>query len=370
MDYRGYKLLDFLMDEDFQQWVLFPTQTSDVFWDKVIRKDPDKKVIIDQAKAILGSIDYKKTGISELDKKSILTDVQARINAERLKEKPVASNKYVASEVNEDNNLSAVQRLARKKERARFLRGIAATLIGMVIVASALYFSGSQSQETETIAVEYLEKSSLKGEKSNIKLSDGTKIKLNSNSKLIIPKQFSDHERKIELIGEAYFEVSKDASRPFIITSNDIKTVVLGTSFNVRAYPSENTIQVAVAEGKVSVEKITEELTVDQDPILLSPNEMAVYSKETHIANKELFEPIEVFAWKDGILYFKDADIYEAIEKLEQWYGVTFIIKTQLNEDKDLSGSFKNRSLEAVLDGLSYVFGFDFKIDGKVVTLK
>ncbi len=370
MEYKDYKLLDFLMDEDFQQWALFPTELSDQFWHMVIRENPDKNAIVNQARAILTSIDYKKTGVSDSDKKNILINIQSSINAEKLKEN--GRNPYLtAVGKGNSNGLSVTNRLAKKKNRYKFVREIAASLIGILIVAGAFYFSRDSSRETETIVVDYLEKSSLKGEKSNITLSDGTKIKLNSNSKLIIPKLFSDHERRVTLVGEAYFEVSKDASRPFVITSNHIKTVVLGTSFNVRAYPSENTIKVAVAEGQVSVEKTTPDQAQDsQAPIFLLPNEMAVYSKETGQANKESFEPMAMFGWKDGILYFQDADIYEAIEALEQWYGVTFIVKTQLNEDKDLSGSFKKKSLETVLDGLSYVFGFNFEINGKVVTLK
>ena len=370
MKYRDYGLLDFLMDEDFQQWALFPTDLSNDFWNMVMRKNPEKKTLINEARTILSSIDYKKTGISDIDKKSILSNIQAGINAEKLKES--RRDPYLnIVETSDDKDVSVADPLVGKKKRYKFMREVAASLIGILTVAGALYFSGYFLQETETIAVDYLEKSSLKGEKSNITLSDGTRIKLNSNSKLIIPKLFSDHERKVTLVGEAYFEVSKDASRPFVIISNDIKTVVLGTSFNVRAYPSENTIEVAVAEGQVSFEKaISGQLSSDQAPILLSPNEMAVYSKETGQANKGSFDPMAIFAWKDGILHFKDADIYEVIERLEQWYGVTIIIKTQLNEDKDLSGSFKHKSLEVVLDGLSYVFGFEFEMNGKFVTLK
>ena len=360
------------MDEDFQQWSFCATEVSDDYWNRVISKNPEKREIIHQAKEVLRSIDYEKTGISETDKKHILISIQRRISIAKTKEAVNIPRKHTIAQTGNDNDLSVTHRLSQKKDRSRFWRGIAAGLIGISVITGALYFSGYWSQNVETITVDYWEKSSLKGEKRSITLSDGTKIKLNSNSKLIVPKQFQAHERTVSLVGEAYFEVSKDASRPFIITSNDINVVVLGTSFNVRAYPAENTIQVAVATGMVSVEKMSDKLSVDQDtnPILLSPNEMATYFKATGDASKENFDPITVFAWKDDILYFKDADIYTVIERLEQWYGVTFIIKTQLNEDKDLNGSFQDKSLAVILDGLSYVFGFDYQIDGKVVTLK
>ncbi len=368
MKYKDYKLLDFLMDEDFQQWVFRATEASNGHWNRVISKYPEKREIIDQAKEVLSGIDYEKTGISGSDKKHILINIQRRIT--KSKEAVSTPHKYTIAQAGNDDHLVVTHRLSQKKDISRFWRGIAAGLIGISIITVALYFSGYWSQNAETIVVDYWEKSSLKGEKRSITLSDGTKIKLNSNSKLIVPRQFLAHERKVTLVGEAYFEVSEDASRPFIITSNDINVVVLGTSFNVRAYPAENTIQVAVATGAVSVEKTSDGLSVDQDPVLLSPNEMATYFKATGNTSKENFDPMAVFAWKDDILYFKDADIYTVIERLEQWYGVTFIVKTQLNEEKDLNGSFEDKSLAAILEGLGYVFGFDYQIDGKVVTLK
>lgn len=369
MTYKDYKILDFLMDEDFQQWVFCSTEASDDHWNRVILENPGKREIIDQAKKVLRSIDYEKTGISESDKKHILISIQRRINTARSKEAASTPQKYVITKAGNEDHLSVTHRLSQKKDKSGFWRGIAAGLIGIAIVTAALYFPGHPSENAETIAIDYWERSSLKGEKRSITLSDGTKIKLNSNSKLIVPQQFPAHERKVSLVGEAYFEVSEDASRPFIITSREVNVIVLGTSFNVRAYPSENTVQVAVATGTVSVEKTADKSPIDQEPILLSPNEMVTYFKATGNANKESFDPMAVFAWKDDILYFKDADIYTVIERLEQWYGVTFIVKIQLNEDKDLNGSFRDKSLSAILDGLSYVFGFDYQIEGKIVTL-
>lgn len=369
MTYKDYKILDFLMDEDFQQWVFCSTEASDDHWNRVILENPGKREIIDQAKKVLRSIDYEKTGISESDKKHILISIQRRINTARSKEAASTPQKYGITKAGNEDHLSVTHKLSQKKDKSGFWRGIAAGLIGIAIVTAALYFPGHPSKNVETIAIDYWERSSLKGEKRSITLSDGTKIKLNSNSKLIVPQQFPAHERKVSLVGEAYFEVSEDASRPFIITSREINVAVLGTSFNVRAYPSENTVQVAVATGTVSVEKTADKSPIDQEPILLSPNEMVTYFKATGNANKESFDPMAVFAWKDDILYFKDADIYTVIERLEQWYGVTFIVKTQLNEDKDLNGSFRDKSLSAILDGLSYVFGFDYQIEGKIVTL-
>ena len=171
----------------------------------------------------------------------------------------------------------------------------------------------------------------------------------------------------MQLEGEAFFEVARDPSRPFTITSGNLKTKVLGTSFNVKAYAASNAIKVAVASGKVAV--ASDALNGNGNELTLLPNEMAVYSKISDELTITTFDKLDELAWKDGVLAFKNRDINQITKELARWYGVTFVLDKKLNYDKDYTGAFDNKSLREVLEGISFVFNFQFKIDNKVVTI-
>ncbi|MDN5211358.1 FecR domain-containing protein [Fulvivirgaceae bacterium BMA12] len=367
--YQDFELVDFVLDESFQQWVLSPTQASDDFWKSWIAQNPERKKIIDQAKAIIKGIDYKKLSLSGPDKASILDNINARIKTGELKEELSIYNDDVLSDY-DDVEETVIYSLRTKRKSIWSRYPVAAIFIGVIIIAGIWFFSNYFMSPPTDTSMAYLERSNPSGIKSTIRLEDGTVIKLNAESKLTVPPRFSEKERKVALVGEAYFEVAEDEKRPFIVTSGNISTIVLGTAFNVRAYPDENNIEVAVANGKVVV-KNTDLSGKGQksDSLILLPDEMAVYSKSQLATRKSGFDFMKVFAWKDDVIYFKDANVYEILETLEKWYGVTFIINRALNENKDFTVSYRNKPLKAVLEGLSFVFVFEFDINGKVITI-
>ncbi|MDN5202120.1 FecR domain-containing protein [Fulvivirgaceae bacterium BMA10] len=271
----------------------------------------------------------------------------------------------IRNKINEDNSASIPKRASLLNRSVR----IAASIIIILGAAFFAYFLPQLSNEPEEIAWE-LTKTEL-GQKRFVTLKDGTIVHLNAGSSIEYPSEFSPDKRSIILNGEAYFDVAKDPARPFQIKTNDLLTTVLGTKFNIRAYEDEKTTEVAVVSGKVSVQKIGSSqggFTADSE--ILLPTEMVIYSKSSQDTEKRNFEYMEIFAWKDKIIYFKNADIHEILQKLERWYGITFLVNSELDEDKDFSGRFQNKSLESVLEGLSFVFNFQFEINDKIVTLK
>ncbi len=206
---------------------------------------------------------------------------------------------------------------------------------------------------------EWIQKNNSAGRMSTIILGDGTKVKLNAESEIFYPKRFSDNLREVRLIGEAYFEVKHNPEKPFIITTGNLKTKVLGTKFNIRAYSEEEKTTVALESGKVEVE-IQNNASVDR--VLLKPTEMLVYNKGDQESSKTNFDPDEVLGWKDGILFFKDAGFDEIQEKLERWYGVHVVIKNGKNIKRRFTGSFKNKSLDLVLQGIGFASHFNSEI--------
>ncbi|MEQ9218707.1 MAG: FecR domain-containing protein [Cyclobacteriaceae bacterium] len=193
------------------------------------------------------------------------------------------------------------------------------------------------------------------GQKSTIILSDGSKVILNAESSISYPKQFGS-TRAIKLSGEAFFEVTQDPEKPFIVITGNLSTTALGTSFNIRHYPDEQNSYVSLATGKVLV-KVQEGSNEIQD--ILVPGEQVISKKDQVSLQKINYNYKDVFLWKEKVIYFNHADWATITKTLERWYGV----KISSNEPLrivDYTGQFDNQSLELVLKSLSYSLGFNY----------
>ena len=239
---------------------------------------------------------------------------------------------------------------------------VAASIILVFGVGMALYLSQLNQDTT------YLTKTSGKGQKVTITLSDGSTVRLNAESTITYPEEFTKELREVELVGEAYFDVKKDKARPFIITSHTIQTTVLGTSFNIDAYDA-SLISVALVEGKVKV-NATNKGSADEQEVYLNPGELALYDSNTQNIKTDSFDEKKLIAWKDGIIYMSGAGYEQVFDQLAHWYGVEFAFENIPNEKWDYTGEFKDMTLDRVLNTIGYVKGFEYKILDQEVTVK
>ncbi len=207
-------------------------------------------------------------------------------------------------------------------------------------------------------SVSIIEKKTLAGQKLEIYLPDGSKVKLNSESQISHPQKFDSTRRVVKFVGEGFFEVKRNESSPFVIHTDQIETEVLGTSFNVRTYDNESSTSVAVASGRVSVTKIGRA----EERIVLEANEMAIYNKSTRNVLKSRFENENVLLWKDGIIYFNKTPFDRVISDLERWYGVKFVLQRQITMPEGYTAKFENQSLEVLLMGMSFSADFKYQI--------
>jgi transmembrane sensor len=204
-----------------------------------------------------------------------------------------------------------------------------------------------------------------RGQKSIITLSDGSRVYLNSGSSIAHPAVFERGKREIELSGEAFFEVTPDGKRPFIIHSGNLTTRVLGTSFNIRAF-DKNEISVTVATGKVQLEindtlshRSAERLSV---PVMLFPNQQAVYKTGTGIVTSEV--QVEQFiAWKNNTLYFEGTSLEDAAVMLERWYNVTIDFANEDIRQCKIYGQYRDQTLMEVLGSIRYMYQIDYRFD-------
>jgi len=246
-----------------------------------------------------------------------------------------------------------------------FALRVAAIIVLAVLASISLQHTFPSDATVEQVA--YVTKSNPAGQKTTIFLEDGSKVMLNAASTLTYPEHFTPAERRLQLEGEAFFEVAKDAERPFTVVAHGMATTALGTSFNIRAYEDENNISIALATGKVKVE--SSETSAHAEVYQLLPGESLTYDIALEKYKKEPFDPKAQLAWKDGIIYFHEASFQHVIDKLSRWYGVSFAIENQPEQSWKYTGEFSKENLENVLLSISYAKQFDFKIDDNTVKI-
>jgi transmembrane sensor len=280
---------------------------------------------------------------------------------------------------------TAEARPARKIKKIIFqLAGIAAVISGLVI----WYNTGFMAQPGKKKNVNaWNTVSTRRGSKSTVQLPDGTVAWLNAESRLSYNENFQGDIREVSLEGEAYFDVVKDKSRPFIIHTRTIDIRVLGTAFNVRAYPSEHNTETSLFRGSV-------EVTLHNNPekkIVLRPNEKLMVNnggnepvsgrkdnkrRDINIqVGKVHFQARDSTAWETGWIKNKlvfDAETLEEVAgKIERWYDVKVI----LPEDQELrhtqfSGVFDNETLSEVMEALKITGNFRYNINKNAVTIR
>ena len=242
----------------------------------------------------------------------------------------------------------------RKTNLLQFMQRAAAVLLlaGLFSTAYIYYHNSvplSDSSERPLIVQEI---STIFGARSKFQLPDGTTVFLNSGSKLIFPLEFRGNCRKVELVGEAFFEVTPNSAKPFIVKTCDINVKVLGTAFNLQAYPGSKEISATLVHGKVVLER--ESAGISKQLAELKPTDRAVFNLKDKVINISAEEDLDKFiGWKDGKLVFFNDPIENVAEKLGNWYNVTVkISNNELNRYR-FTATFTDEPIEQVLDLLS-----------------
>ena len=197
-----------------------------------------------------------------------------------------------------------------------------------------------------------------RGGQYQVVLPDGTKVWLNASSSLSFPTYFSGLERRVQLKGEAYFEVAKNAHMPFKVDVKGMTVKVLGTHFNVMAYDDEQEINTTLLEGSV-------ELSNSRQVQMLKPGEQATLKKSDASMDIKKVNTAEFVAWKNGSFMFTDENIENIMRKLARWYDVEVSYKGNLS-DKVFAGYIsKDEHISEVLKMLELTGTIHFKIEGR-----
>ena len=236
-------------------------------------------------------------------------------------------------------------------------QAVAAVLL-ISLMTSLFFYYRSNDQSSKHLV---MDQKAAAGTLNKIELPDGTEIWLNADSKVGFPSEFANDKREITLEGEAFFKVKHEEKRPFLIRTQDMVTQVLGTSFNVSAYPQEQQIKVTVLSGKVAVYKQTNSPhETPEQPLFLTTNQQGIYSKKQKslVLNKKEIKSTDAVAWKEGNLIFKDTELREVIGRLERRYAIRIDMDTDLT--CPVTVNFDNEPLERVMRVLAQL------VNGKV----
>lgn len=255
--------------------------------------------------------------------------------------------------------------LARINQRIRFQKvrrislRIAAVMIPFVLLVGFMLYINSHLNLWGK--GEYVEVRVPKGEQMQITFQDGSHAYLNSNTLLKYPKDFSSDERKVYLEGEGYFIIEKNPKCPFVVEMSDAAIHVLGTSFNVEAYPEEDDITLQLDKGSIKLTSLEKEY-------IMVPGERLTYNRQNKDCMiSKIDNPLMQKKWEKNVFSFNNANLSQVLEDLKHWYDVDF----QIEDSKVLGFSYTfesdKGSLEKILSDMEKVSPIRFQSEGKII---
>lgn len=349
MEYYHYKAEDFAADDYFKDWVNIPDALSDKFWKGFLNDYPEKYYEIMEARLLVESLPmlFTPDTADNEQPERIWADIQNHI------EHPPSRISFISS-------IKAF--------------GAAAAIVLAAGIAW-FWFHNPELTGNETVSdipntvsePEYYHAQPLTR---TITLHDGSVVKLEGGSQLYYASNPDNQQREVQLTGKAYFQVRKNPGRPFIVRAGGLKTTVLGTSFTISAEENARNVTVEVLTGKVSVDtdKPADE---NQAPIILTPNQKIIYSKETQAFHKSLVEepnPLPGKPTTSTIFIFEDAPVGKIFEAIESQYGIEIIYDSRLTEDCYLNINLNNENMYQKLNVISKALGIKYEeTEGRIV---
>jgi ferric-dicitrate binding protein FerR (iron transport regulator) len=269
----------------------------------------------------------------------------------------------MVDEMRESILLDVHRRIAAAARRRLRARAVAVAATVAILLGTTAYLSYQQGfSQSNSQAVEM---TNPLGMQSTVVLSDGTKVYLNAGTTLKYPARFAGRSREVEVSGEAFFEVSPDAGRPFIVTAENVAVRVRGTAFNVKAYREEDQIEVTLETGHVEV-SFANRKTIEY----MTAGEQTVFNKHTHTVRKQPVNLDCYIRWKEGKFYFDSATFGSIARRLERRFNVQIHIASERLQETVFTGDFvRNENLEQILRVIKADKRIRYTIDGDQINI-
>jgi hypothetical protein len=210
------------------------------------------------------------------------------------------------------------------------------------------------------------------GKRKKIVLSDGTKVWLNSGSKLVFPVSFKGDKREVFLEGEAIFEVAHNSEKPFFVKATNYNIKVLGTVFSVSNYTEDKDIETVLESGSVQINYKNNDLFSATNSLEIVPGNLATYSKENKSLKVKTVDTEKYFAWRDGIFIFRNDSLASIMKKLSRYYDYRIIIKDKKLAEHTFSGYLDvnediNHVMKTIMAAENYLFDYKITTDKKII---
>ncbi len=284
-------------------------------------------------------------GNTSTDENKILKDFENELLAKNASEVFAHTS---ADTVHSELSQRITKKLSPQPFYYRWSVAAAAVLLLIIGIASWSWFFSSPNPTAMSTPTQWLSASATKGKTLTLTLPDGSTVTLNSGSSLRYPSAFTTEKREVQLDGEAFFEVTHNPQKPFIVKTEKLTTEVLGTSFNIEAFPSQNEARVTLVTGKVRVQAGAQQCE-------LLPSQQAVFQKTTQQMQVQNVATNDFTDWKEGILRFRESSLPTVVQKIEKFYGVQIRLEVENAEHCHLSGTFVKEDLNVVLKQLIFI---------------
>ncbi len=373
----------YLDDKRFIQWVFSPGNELNEWWNSFEASNPKEKENIQLARRILQKLHTSDKDLSEDEKivlfSRILKQVENQQENKRTRRIFIGLLKYAAVAIlffsvgallfyqkNNFNPQFVTQEISEPihSDEARLIRPGGDNILlsesnsriehrqdGQVVINNQLLETGAPipqgTPEMNQLVIPY-------GKTSEIILPDGTHVYLNAGSRLIYPDFFADKTREVFLVGEAHFDVEHNEKQPFVVQTTDIRVRVLGTQFNVSAYPSDNIIETVLTTGKVRLEQNNSGMFSQTTDLV--PGQLAAFNKTERTTRVKEVDIENYTLWKDGLLKFESTDLSRVVKKLERYFDIRFRYEDPFLGGIKISGKLElTDSREAVLENVAAV---------------
>ncbi|MCW0483212.1 FecR family protein [Gaoshiqia sediminis] len=394
--YTKYTTEDFLADDSFIQWLIDPTEEQDNYWNAFLQQHPEKKHAIDEAKIVFGMFQHERERLSLDETYDIWNNILKTLHNPAtsrwlniLKYAAILLVVFLAGgisyylyESREQTHFDLASVPVTTSSEAKIILSDGSE-ISLEKKESEISYNSSGNQlivnndtirQNQVTGREVMNKVIIPyGKKSMIQLSDGTLVWLNAGSQLIYPSTFQRKKREVVLIGEAYFDVAKNPSKPFIVRTADMHVKVLGTRFDVSAYPEDPVVETILEEGSVALEVVSKKFAHSGEEVILKPNQKISLNKEDGVANIKTVDVSMYTSWKDGILKTDREDLVRVIKKVERYYNIQIEMKDPLAGGYLISGKLDLKgSPEEVLNIIKLTVPIDWtkKSNGDFVIVR
>ncbi len=382
---KNYNIQDFLDDDFFIDWVVNPTNESNQFWKGFLHYFPEKNREINNSKSIIKAFYPMDKELSAFEKEALWNCINESTIGKKTKQRKliyqIAAACAIVAILSGSIYLFVYEGMNKEINYANIKAPVSVSDEIKLIMAdsSEINISKSESEFKYDSNGKLLVNSQLldvkkapnsngakafnqlvvpRGKRSSIIFSDGTKLWLNSGSRAIYPVEFESRKREVFIEGEAYLEVTHDEDRPFILKTDKIDIQVLGTSFNISAYPEDRMTNVVLVRGSVKA------MFKNKKKCLLTPNQMVMFNQQTDRVEVKAVDVFEHISWKEGWLLCNSEKLENVFTKLSRYYNREIRFADEKAKSFQLSGKL---DLKDNLDQVLHIISSTAPVSAKII---